>query len=93
MGGYLLGLWGFSNEVIAAVAFHHTPREAGTNQLTDAGILHGANQIAYELSSDEEQANRCFFDETYFKETGTDNRLDLWRKKSLNIMKTGSETL
>jgi HD-like signal output (HDOD) protein len=39
MGAYLLGLWGLPHTVIEAVAYHHTPAEAGPSGFTPLAAL------------------------------------------------------
>jgi HD-like signal output (HDOD) protein/ActR/RegA family two-component response regulator len=43
VGAYLLGLWGFQNHIVEAVAFHGNPRNAPVVAFTLTTILHYAN--------------------------------------------------
>lgn len=43
VGAYLLGLWGFQNHIVEAVAFHEHPRNAPVLAFTLTTILHYAN--------------------------------------------------
>lgn len=45
-GAYLLGLWGFPDALIEAIAFHHTPSKAAGQEFGLAGILHVADRLA-----------------------------------------------
>jgi HD-like signal output (HDOD) protein len=47
LGAYLLGLWGFPNPIVEAVAFHHTPAQASDKGLTLAGIVHVADRLVH----------------------------------------------
>jgi putative nucleotidyltransferase with HDIG domain len=47
VGAYLLGLWGFPNSIVEAVAFHHTPGRASTNGFGLAGIVHVADRLVH----------------------------------------------
>jgi putative nucleotidyltransferase with HDIG domain len=47
VGAYLLGLWGFPNPIIEAVAFHHTPSLAPGAGLRLPGLIHVANLLAH----------------------------------------------
>jgi HD-like signal output (HDOD) protein len=47
VGAYLLGLWGFPNPIVDAVAFHHAPSHASTKQLSGAGIIHIADRLVH----------------------------------------------
>jgi len=45
VGAYLLGLWGFPNPIVDAVAFHHIPSCAAAEGLSLAGLIHVANYL------------------------------------------------
>jgi HD-like signal output (HDOD) protein len=47
MGAYLLGLWGFQNEIVEAVALHHTPSRRATSGLDLTILVHVANRLAH----------------------------------------------
>jgi putative nucleotidyltransferase with HDIG domain len=47
VGAYLLGLWGFPNSIVEAVAYHHVPSLAGVERLSLAGLVHIANYLAH----------------------------------------------
>ena len=46
VGAYLLGLWGLSDQVTIAVAWHHRPAASGTTTLTPLALVHAADAIA-----------------------------------------------
>jgi HD-like signal output (HDOD) protein/CheY-like chemotaxis protein len=48
VGAYLLGLWGFPNPIVEAVAFHHAPSLAPGKRLTLSGIVHIADRLVHE---------------------------------------------
>jgi HD-like signal output (HDOD) protein len=47
VGAYLLGLWGFPNLIVEAVAFHHTPSLASEKGLDLSGIVHIADRLVH----------------------------------------------
>jgi putative nucleotidyltransferase with HDIG domain len=47
VGAYLLGLWGFPNPIVEAVAHHHAPGLAADEQLTLAGLVHIADYLVH----------------------------------------------
>lgn len=46
VGAYLLGLWGFQNHIVEAVAFHEHPRSGSVNVFSTTTILHVASAFA-----------------------------------------------
>ncbi len=51
VGAYLLGLWGFPNSIVEAVAFHHLPSHAGDTHLGLTGIVHIADRLAHQQNA------------------------------------------
>lgn len=49
IGGYLLGLWGFEEPVVLAVARHHEPERAGKAAPLAVLLAHAANALEHEL--------------------------------------------
>ena len=47
VGAYLLGLWGFPNPIVEAVAFHHAPSLASDKTLGLPGIVHIADRLVH----------------------------------------------
>jgi putative nucleotidyltransferase with HDIG domain len=50
VGAYLLGLWGFPNPIVEAVAFHHAPSHSSEKGLGLSGIVHIANRLVHQGS-------------------------------------------
>jgi HD-like signal output (HDOD) protein len=50
-GGFLLGLWGISDTIVDAVAYHHEPGAVADEKAVMVDILHVAEIVAGELSS------------------------------------------
>jgi putative nucleotidyltransferase with HDIG domain len=48
VGAYLLGLWGFPNSIVEAVAFHHSPSLAAGEGLTLPKLIHIADRLAHQ---------------------------------------------
>jgi putative nucleotidyltransferase with HDIG domain len=47
VGAYLLGLWGFPNSIVEAVAYHHSPSHASEKGMSLAGIVHIADRLVH----------------------------------------------
>jgi len=47
VGAYLVGLWGFPDNLVEAIAFHHHPSRAGTHGVSLAALLHAADLLAH----------------------------------------------
>jgi HD-like signal output (HDOD) protein/CheY-like chemotaxis protein len=47
VGAYLLGLWGFPESIVEALAWHHGPRIGGETSLGLCGLVHIGDQLAH----------------------------------------------
>jgi putative nucleotidyltransferase with HDIG domain len=50
IGAYLLGLWGFPNPIVEAVAFHHAPGTAAL-PLSLVGVVHIADHLVHQKAT------------------------------------------
>ena len=73
-GAYLLGLWGFSDPLIEAIAFHHTPSQAAGQGFGLAGMLHVADRMAHMRSATDEIA----FESGYLESVGVASHVEGW---------------
>ncbi|EDY81072.1 HDOD domain family [Verrucomicrobiia bacterium DG1235] len=78
IGAYLLGLWGFIDPIIEAVAHHHEPAHCSFSEITPLTCVH----IAQELTRPGHQNDNSFgrLDETYLEKLGIADQLPNWRK-------------
>jgi putative nucleotidyltransferase with HDIG domain len=51
VGAYLLGLWGFPNSIVEAVAFHESPSKAMAEGLSVPALLHIADRLVHQRNS------------------------------------------
>jgi HD-like signal output (HDOD) protein len=51
VGAYLLGLWGFPNSIVEAVAFHELPSKAMAEGLSVPALLHIADRLVHQRNS------------------------------------------
>lgn len=80
VGAYILGLWGFPDSIVEAVAFHHHPGDNLSVGLDLAGIVHLADIIEYHEQYQSGTWERLAgADEQYIKDQGLTDRLPLWR--------------
>ncbi len=79
VGAYLLGLWGFRDPVVEAVAFHHNPKESSCRKFDVIAILHAAQFLSHR-SLDDAQDGSYSLDLSYFEEIGKADRLKEWEE-------------
>jgi HD-like signal output (HDOD) protein/CheY-like chemotaxis protein len=58
VGAYLLGLWGFPNLIVEAVAFHDSPSQATGDGLSLPALIHIADRLVHQRSAESPGAAR-----------------------------------
>ncbi|MCL4693648.1 MAG: HDOD domain-containing protein [Candidatus Hydrogenedentes bacterium] len=69
VGGYLLGLWGFPDPVVEAVAYHHNPAHCVARGITPLAIIHWTNSLVHQSESGAGSRGSGLIDEAYLEET------------------------
>jgi HD-like signal output (HDOD) protein/ActR/RegA family two-component response regulator len=79
VGAYLLGLWGLSDGIVEAVAFHHHPSDHVAPGFTAVTAVHIGNAIAEATRADSaDQAGSLTFDRAYAEREHLLPRLPRW---------------
>jgi putative nucleotidyltransferase with HDIG domain len=74
IGAYLIGLWGMPLSMAEAACFHHGPKRLGTTAINVVALVHAANAILTETSSDDST-----LDEVFLERSGFGGRAMAWR--------------
>ena len=86
VGGYLMGLWGLSDPVVEAIAFHHNPGRCPGRKFTPLTAVHVANALEHEEGPDSLEQNAPEPDMNYLAELGMEDRLPEWREIHLKTI-------
>ncbi len=79
LGAYLLGLWGFPDPIVEAVAFYNFPRRCLSQIFCPLTAVHAANVI--DLEQQETPIGKTpELDMVYLEDLGLAGRLPVWRK-------------
>ncbi len=76
VGAYLLGLWGLSDSIVEAIAFHHMPSNWPDTDFSVLTAIHAADALVHE-SNHPELTSRL--DMSYLEQAGLAARVDTWR--------------
>lgn len=87
VGAYLLALWGLSDSVVEAVAFHHQPARSAMPSFTVLTAVHVANALAHERDGGLFSQNTV--DDAYLAAIGQPGNLEFWRELSANVFPEG----
>ncbi|HKM68321.1 MAG TPA: response regulator [Candidatus Acidoferrum sp.] len=80
VGAYLLGLWGFPQTVVEAVAHHHHPRNFPSAGMDMVLLVYITNLLAHEREALEHSGAPPQFDMELLELAGVADRLPEWRK-------------
>lgn len=80
VGAYLLGLWGLSDPIVEAVAFHHRPADCVGTTFSPLTAVHVANALQHERSRQATGGVSPQVDLTYLDMLHLTDRLPHWRE-------------
>jgi DNA-binding NarL/FixJ family response regulator/HD superfamily phosphohydrolase YqeK len=78
VGAYLLGLWGFPNSIVEAVAFHHTPSRVAEKSLSLPGIIHIADRLVHQRCDNSLAKIDLEMEPDYLEGLGLDDCVSRW---------------
>ena len=78
IGAYLLGLWGFSQPVVEALAFHHRPEEFMADSFTPLVAVHAADAIDHHLRKRYMSERSQDMNRTYLEKLGFAEKIPSW---------------
>ena len=84
VGAHLLGLWGLSDPIVEAIAFHHNTQDCSYFGKGPLAYVHAANALTQEDWEDDSVAR---LDQKFIDEIGLGERVPLWREKCLALDK------
>lgn len=88
-GGYLLGLWGFNDSIVEAVAYHHEPQKSGHTELAPLTFVHVAQHLCAVLNKPgaTHESSPYSLDMEYLEQAGLISHLDDWEEIASSILK------
>ncbi|NCD33386.1 MAG: HDOD domain-containing protein [Spartobacteria bacterium] len=85
-GAYLLGLWGLPDNILNAVAYHHTPQESLLRQFSALSVVHIANALDNH-SYPQPTTHGVALNMDYIKRLGIADHLPRWQEIALKMNK------
>jgi putative nucleotidyltransferase with HDIG domain len=81
VGGYLLGLWGMTDPIVEAVAFHHNPQICPIQTFSPLTAVHVADALDSPSYNADKQASaeHSIMDAEYIGRIGLTERIPLWQ--------------
>ncbi len=92
VGAYLLGLWGLSDPVVEAVAYHHNPSKCPGTGFSPLVAVHAADVFDQEFSALHPNIPRPKLFSGYLKTAGLEDRIGLWKTACLALKEEGAKS-
>lgn len=91
VGAYLMGLWGLSDGIVEAIAFHHTPRDCMARSFCPLAAVHVANCLSGDpgLPNGMPVANASI-DCKHLADLGLSDRIPAWEVAAAKILERGA---
>jgi HD-like signal output (HDOD) protein/CheY-like chemotaxis protein len=90
IGAYLLGLWGFADRVVEAVAYHIEPSKCASRQFSALTAVHVASVLLDEVGG---KSTERLLDREYLEEVGCFGDVDQWRAEAQRIVTLDGEAI
>jgi putative nucleotidyltransferase with HDIG domain len=78
VGAYLLGLWGFPNSIVEAVAFHHAPSLGSGEGLGLPGLIHIANRLIHQRDDQGSESSDLGLEPGFLEKLGLMDHVPQW---------------
>ena len=85
-GAYLVGLWGFSEDIVDAVAYHHAPSQCPDTGLGPLTFIHAAEAFCRIPHDGQGAVELALDDDPYYQALGVTDRLAGWRDVTDRMM-------
>ena len=79
VGAFLMGLWGMSDPIVEALAFHHNPGHCPALGFSPLTAVHAANSLHHELSEESSGKAAGLFDMGYLERLKLSDHVSDWR--------------
>lgn len=79
-GAYLLGLWGLPDDIVSAIAHHHTPAKASGTAAAILATMHAADYICCKLFPEFRLGGEEHIEISFLKKLKIHQRLDKWEE-------------
>lgn len=89
VGAYLMGLWGLSDRIVEAIAYHDRPSDCAFREISPLTAVHVASALVLEAMG--KQDYEAELDMDYLEAVGFAERLEPWREQAQNIVNRSHE--
>jgi len=80
VGAYLMGLWGFADNVVEAIAFHHKPETCPARRMGALAAVHVANALEHAFGPEGMKTDEAQVDREFLDQIGVAQKLERWAR-------------
>lgn len=91
IGSYLVGLWGFTGDIVEAVAFHNDLGAYPSDSFTAALVVHLADFFYYEHSPGKTLGMPPVLDQNYIERLGYTDQISYWSSLCQSIIESSRD--
>jgi HD-like signal output (HDOD) protein len=91
IGAYLMGLWGLSDRIVEAIAYHDRPSSCSYQKVAPLTAVHAASALVLEAMGREGFETKL--DMGYLETVGCAGSLPKWREEAARIVAEGDEQI
>ena len=91
VGAYLMGLWGLSDRIVEAIAYHDYPSKCSYRQFSPLTAVHAASALTLEAVGKRDLETRLDVD--YLASIGCDDKVEQWREDAERIVNNAEADL
>ncbi len=92
VGAYLMGLWGLSDAIVDALAYHHQPSTCPTQGWGPLAAVHIADALLHDLIPSRPAEAAPVLDMDYLQTLGLGDRLPIWREHAKRALQRYLDT-
>ena len=89
IGAYLMGLWGFNDFIIEALAYHHNPMINISEEFIPLTAVYIANIIEHELFPENALGVVPEIDKEYIEKLNLTDKIPIWRDECKKLLESG----
>ena len=78
VGAYLMGLWGFPDNVVEAIAFHHSPETCPAKTMGGLAAVHVADALEHAFGPEGIRTDEAQVNSEFLCQIGVGEKLDRW---------------
>jgi putative nucleotidyltransferase with HDIG domain len=91
IGAYMMGLWGLPTHTVESIAFHNTPCESATSEVTVLTAVHAADAIFHRIHPASTASSEPMLNMDYIDKLQMLDRIPVWESACQELLQQGEQ--